>query len=76
MSARRVPAGEAGREVVEYVDSWVSEDLTRCYQLMRADEAAFVHTWCEAWSDLVEFEVVPVLTSDEASQAVEEDLRG
>lgn len=61
---------------MEYVDSWVSEDLTRCYQLMRADEAAPVHAWCEAWSDLVEFEVVPVLTSGEASQAVEEDLRG
>jgi hypothetical protein len=54
-------------EGLEYVDSWVTEDRNRCYQLMRTDDPARFEPWIAAWSDLVDFEVIPVVTSAEAA---------
>jgi hypothetical protein len=51
---------------VRYIDSWVSSDLTCCYQLMEADDRARLDAWMDAWRDLVDFEVVPVVTSAQA----------
>lgn len=55
---------------VHYVDSWVSDDLTRCYQLMECDDRTLLDAWMAAWSDLVMFEVHPVITSAEARARV------
>jgi hypothetical protein len=50
-----------------YVDSWVTADLRQCYQLMECEEPALLQQWMDAWDDLVEFEVYPVITSSEAA---------
>jgi hypothetical protein len=55
---------------VEYVASWVTDDLSTCFQVMQAESLAALAEWMERWSDLVDFEVVPVITSDEASEQV------
>ena len=55
---------------VEYVDSWVDTDVRRCFQLMRADDVALLHEWARNWSDLVDFEFIPVTTSREAASKV------
>jgi hypothetical protein len=55
---------------VEYIDSWVTADLTSCFQLMRTDDIDLLHQWAANWSDLVEFEFVPVITSKEAAAKV------
>jgi hypothetical protein len=60
---RLTPAG------LRYVDSWVTTDLKRCYQVMECEERALLEQWIASWIDLVEFEVVPVLASAEARQA-------
>ena len=57
-----------------YVTSWVSADLRRCFQVVECDDPALIDQWTARWSDLVEFEVVPVVTSQEASDALAEDL--
>ena len=54
---------------LRYVDSWISEDLSRCFQLMEADSAELFEEWIANWSDLMDFEVVPTITSDEAREA-------
>jgi hypothetical protein len=59
---RMLPAG------LEYVDSWVDERLQRCFQLMETDDPALIDAWIAEWSDLVRFEVVPLLSSDEAAR--------
>jgi hypothetical protein len=59
---RMLPAG------LEYVDSWVDERLERCFQLMETDDPALIDAWIAEWSDLVKFEVVPLLSSDEAAR--------
>ena len=64
---------ESGRltpEGVDYVASWVTDDLSTCFQVMDAESRDALDLWIERWSDLVEFEVVSVITSDEASVRV------
>ena len=59
---------------LEYVDSWVDLSFARCFQLMRTDDASLFDPWVKAWEDLVEFEIIPVHTSAEASQAIAKEL--
>jgi hypothetical protein len=53
-----------------YVNSWVTSDLTRCYQVMECADRALLDSWMARWSDLVRFEVIPVVTSAEAAASV------
>ena len=45
-----------------YIDSWLSEQGDRCFQLMEAESEQGAEKWFEQWfghwNDLVEFEVV------------------
>lgn len=55
---------------LRYVASWVSEDLRRCFQIMECDDPSLLAEWTARWEDLVDFEVIPVVTSAEAAAAV------
>ena len=55
---------------VEYVGSWVTPELTRCYQIMEADDRASLDAWAQHWTDLADFEVHPVITSKEAVERI------
>jgi len=48
---------------VTYHASWVDATGTRCFQVMEARQAESLAPWMERWRDLIDFEVVPVLTS-------------
>ena len=52
---------------LEYVDSWVESNFNRCFQLMRSDDPDLLGQWIAHWEDLVDFEVVRVITSKEAA---------
>jgi hypothetical protein len=58
--------GRLAPEGLTYVTSWVEENLQRCFQLMETDEPKLLDEWLANWSDIVEFEVFPVMTSKEA----------
>jgi len=63
-------AAERGRmlpEGLEYIESWVSDDLHRCWQLMEADDPSLLDEWISRWDDLADFEVVAVVSSAEAA---------
>ncbi|MFI5912460.1 DUF3303 domain-containing protein [Dactylosporangium sp. NPDC051541] len=63
-------AREQGRllpDGLRYVDSWVAADFARCYQLMECDDLTLLMRWVASWSDLVDFEIVPVVPSAQAS---------
>ncbi len=51
-----------------YVNSWVTPDMRRCYQVMECEDRAPLEAWMAAWSDLVEFEVHEVISSEEAAR--------
>jgi len=66
-------AAEQGRllpDGLEYVDSWVDARLDRCFQLMETADEELLDEWVAAWDDLVDFEIVPVVTSAEAAARV------
>ena len=61
---RLAPAG------LSYISSWVDERFQRCFQLMETDDRGLLDQWIANWSDLVEFEVFPVMTSQEAFEKI------
>jgi len=64
---------ERGRmmpEGVEYLGSWVTSDLRRCYQVMQCESRRPLEEWMANWEDLTDFEVVPVIASADAAAAV------
>jgi hypothetical protein len=64
--ARLRERGRLAPDGLEYIDSWVTTDLTACFQVMRG-ERALLDRWIAEWSDLVEFEVIAVMPSAEAA---------
>jgi Protein of unknown function (DUF3303) len=59
---------EQGRmmpEGVEYVASWIDPERARCFQVMRAENAELLQIWIDRWSDIVDFEIVPVVESSD-----------
>jgi hypothetical protein len=52
---------------LEYVESWVTEGLGGCFQLMETDDPALFDTWTARRADLAEFAIVPVLASADAA---------
>ncbi|HKM86560.1 MAG TPA: DUF3303 family protein [Terriglobales bacterium] len=61
---RLAPAG------LSYVSSWVNDKLDRCYQLMETEDRALLDQWMANWSDIVNFEVHPVISSEEAAEKI------
>ena len=55
---------------LEYVDSWIAADFTRCFLLMRGDDVTLLQRWVAEWRDLTAFEIVPVAPSKETAAAV------
>jgi hypothetical protein len=55
---------------LSYVSSWVDTNLERCYQLMETDGRPLLDEWMARWSDIVDFEVHPVITSAEAAEII------
>jgi hypothetical protein len=50
-------------EGVTYHASWLEPSGARCFQVMEGPSAESLQPWIRAWSDLADFEVIPVLTS-------------
>ena len=55
---------------LSYIDSWVEPNFARCFQLMQCDDPKLLQQWTNHWRDLVDFEIVPVVTSKEAAEAI------
>lgn len=61
---RLAPAG------LNYVSSWVDLPGQRCFQVMETDSRELLDEWMANWNDLVEFEVIPVMSSAEAATKI------
>jgi hypothetical protein len=62
--------GRLAPDGLEYVASWVDDNLRICYQLMETDDRVLLDQWIANWTDLVDFEVVPVITSAQAAERI------
>ena len=50
---------------VNYHASWIDPATDRCYQVMEAETVQALQPWIDCWEDIVDFEVIPVLTSQD-----------
>jgi hypothetical protein len=50
---------------VSYHASWIDPRSQRCFQLMEAPSREALEPWARAWVDVMELEIVPVVTSTE-----------
>ena len=69
---------ERGRmmpEGLKYLDSWISADFNRCWQLMECDDPRLFQEWVLQWQDLFELEIIPVVSSQETKQVVNPSSR-
>jgi hypothetical protein len=66
--------GRLAPDGLKYISSWVTTDLTTCYQLMECEDPQLLGQWTERWSDLVDFEVLPVITSAQAVKQIAPQL--
>ena len=65
---RMIPEG------LKYIDSWVEPNFDRCFQLMECDNPQLFNEWVANWKDLVDFEIIEVVTSKEAAAKVNTGL--
>ena len=66
--------GRLAPEGLVYVDSWVETNFDRCFQLMECQDVQLLRQWAAKWSDLVDFEFVPVRRSREAAEIIAPEL--
>ncbi|MEM9358188.1 MAG: DUF3303 family protein [Pseudomonadota bacterium] len=62
--------GRMAPEGLTYVGSWIEANFDRCFQLMECEDARLLQEWITNWSDLAEFEIVPVVPSEDTSAVV------
>jgi hypothetical protein len=68
--ARFAERGRMAPDGVQYINSWTTNDLRTCYQVMACESRDLLDVWIARWSDLVDFEVHEVMTSGDAARAV------
>ena len=66
--------GRLAPDGLRYVASWVTDDMQRCFQVMECDDRALLEAWMAQWRDIVDFEVIPVMTSAEALEKITPSL--
>jgi len=59
---------------LQFVGSWVEANLGRCFQLMECDDVTLLQQWVVEWSDLVDFEIVPVVPGKAVAEALSGQL--
>lgn len=70
---------EKGRMLPEglvYKSSWTEINFDRCFQVMETDDPSLFQHWARNWEDLVDFEIVPLMTSAEASAKALGEVKG
>ena len=53
---------------LSYINSWIDEQVTTCFQVMETDDLEKLHEWISHWNDLADFDIIPVISSAEAKK--------
>ena len=62
--------GRLAPDGLQYISSWVDEKLEHCFQIMETADPNLLDQWIAKWSDIVEFDVFPVISSKEAAEKI------
>ncbi len=47
-------------EGLVYLDSWLTKDGERCFQLMETERYELFQEWTKKWNDLTHFEIIKI----------------
>ncbi len=64
---------DKGRLVPEgltYISSWVDDQFRSCFQVMETEDRELLDQWIGNWIDIVDFEIIPVMVSKEATEKI------
>jgi hypothetical protein len=67
--------GRLASNGLKTLGSWVTADLSRCFQVVEADDASSIQRWVGNWVDLIHFEILPVSVGGEVAPLFVERLR-
>lgn len=59
--ARFAASGRLLPDGLVFIDSWVSSERDICWQVMETADPKTFDAWTARWSDLVDFEIVPLM---------------
>lgn len=62
--------GRMSPDGLQYVSSWVDDKFERCFQIMETADRGLLDEWIANWSDIIEFEVYPIVASKDASAQI------
>jgi hypothetical protein len=62
--------GRLAPDGLQYISSWVDEKLAHCFQIMETADRNLLDQWITNWSDIVEFNVFPVISSKEVAKKI------
>lgn len=62
--------GRGAPEGLKVVGSWIDATFERCFMVIECDDAGVLQQWVLFWSDLIEFEIVPIATSAETRDTI------
>jgi hypothetical protein len=57
-------------EDLRYVSSWITDNLSTCYQVMETENYSSLELWMDNWKDLMDFEVTPIITSQQVKERI------
>jgi hypothetical protein len=57
-------------EGLRYINSWTESNFARCFQVMECDDPSIFNQWTVHWDDLIDFEIVPVMTGAQAADKI------
>ncbi len=55
---------------LKYLGSWTESNYDRCFQLMECTDPSQFQEWITQWQDLIDFELVPVMSGAEATEKI------
>lgn len=61
---------------IAYHASWIDSENARCFQVMEAASVGRLNAWTSSWDDLIDFEIIPVLPSQEYWARFQGDWQG
>lgn len=67
---RFLKEGRVSPEGLNYKASWIEANFDRCFQVIECDDAKLLQQWALRWQDLIEFEFIPVTSSEETVELI------
>ena len=70
MIKRSQEKGPMRPEGVKFINEWVDVSGGKSFTLFEANNSGDILAWVTAWSDIIEFEVTPVMELEQVMQAI------